>query len=418
MQQGQLWKRIGQLHQQYGPIVRIAPDELSIISPNIWSELYLNPRPPYRKDPYSQAQPLNGAHSLFTAEGDTHKRIRRHVISGVSDKVIREQSYVIEDYATQLTDRLVEEACGAENTVDMWKIYGDTTLDIITTLAIGESFLGDDGGEPSAEVESFVAHARFSTLMNSLSRWPLLRLGFIFVYSRLGAKLRLQTWRIGAAKTLKRMRMGHQMQPKQQIDFAAPILTRLSDNEKQGISPAEFQTNVLSWIFADSLLTTVALSTATYLLARHTSTLRHLQAEIRSKFESAREITVMAVQDLPYLNAVIKETLRIQHPTPITLPRVLQDGGLIDGYEIPPKVSSFPHQDRISQSDYLTIQTVIGTHLQAIQNSPLHWHDPKVFHPERFLSAEDPRYESRFEKDNKRVFQPFSTGPRNCVGAK
>lgn len=46
--------------------------------------------------------------------------------------------------------------------------------------------------------------------------------------------------------------------------------------------------------------------------------------------------------NLPYLAAVINETLRIHHPTPINLPRVVPpEGQMIDGHWIPGRVSTF-----------------------------------------------------------------------------
>ena len=38
--------------------------------------------------------------------------------------------------------------------------------------------------------------------------------------------------------------------------------------------------------------------------------------------------------------------------------------------------------------------------------------DPEAYHPERFLGGE------RFANDHMDVFQPFSFGPRNCIGRK
>lgn len=48
----------------------------------------------------------------------------------------------------------------------------------------------------------------------------------------------------------------------------------------------------------------------------------------------------------------------------------------------------------------------------AAYHSPANFADPKSFIPERFLG--DPQ----FENDSKTVLQPFSFGPRNCIGRK
>ena len=64
------------------------------------------------------------------------------------------------------------------------------------------------------------------------------------------------------------------------------------------------------------------------------------------------------------------------------------------------------------------VENIIGVNLQNIQNDPDNWVEPRVFHPERFLSQTDSRYEKRFVKDDKAAFQPFSVGGRNCMGGK
>ena len=94
-------------------------------------------------------------------------------------------------------------------------------------------------------------------------------------------------------------------------------------------------------MIAGCQLTTVALATSTYLLMRYPETLKQLTKEIRESFEKEADITIHSTLSLPYLNTVINETLRIHHPTPINLPRVVPpEGQMIDGYWIPGGVSA------------------------------------------------------------------------------
>lgn len=100
------------------------------------------------------------------------------------------------------------------------------------------------------------------------------------------------------------------------------------------------------------------------------------------------------VNSLPYLLAVLEESLRIYPPVPVALNRVVPpDGASICGRWVPGG-------------------TVVGIPQYAANHSPINFVDPDTFNPERFMSGKHPE----FEGDKRAVFQPFSAGPRNCLG--
>ena len=86
-------------------------------------------------------------------------------------------------------------------------------------------------------------------------------------------------------------------------------------------------TNLNSIILAGSETTATALSGCMYLLCTNKEALNRLSQEIRSTFRSGSEITSAQCVPLPYLNAVIEETLRIYPPVATHLPRVVPKGG-------------------------------------------------------------------------------------------
>jgi cytochrome P450 len=59
-------------------------------------------------------------------------------------------------------------------------------------------------------------------------------------------------------------------------------------------------------------------------------------------------------------------------------------------------------------------QTTIGVFQWTANNSASNFHEPDLFAPERWL----PNAPAKFANDSKDVVQPFSTGPRNCIGKK
>lgn len=77
---------------------------------------------------------------------------------------------------------------------------------------------------------------------------------------------------------------------------------------------------------------------STYYLCKSPASLGKLQQEIRSRFQSRSEINATAASQLPYLQAVIQESLRIFPPGSQGFPRI-SPGLEIDGNWVPPSVS-------------------------------------------------------------------------------
>lgn len=55
-------------------------------------------------------------------------------------------------------------------------------------------------------------------------------------------------------------------------------------------------------------------------------------------------------------------------------------------------------------------------HAWTASNSPLNFHRQADFIPERWLSPSTMDPASPFRRDNRAASQPFSVGPRNCLG--
>lgn len=118
-----------------------------------------------------------------------------------------------------------------------------------------------------------------------------------------------------------------------------------------------------------------------------------LVQEIRAAHTKPDEITMESTQQLKYLQAVLKEGLRMYPPAPTALPRIIPKGGAIVGDEFIPE------------------GTVVGVHPTALNRSEALFHKPNEFRPERWLGED-----SAYQNDCLTSIEPFSTGPRNCIG--
>ncbi|KLU82006.1 isotrichodermin C-15 hydroxylase [Magnaporthiopsis poae ATCC 64411] len=131
-------------------------------------------------------------------------------------------------------------------------------------------------------------------------------------------------------------------------------------------------------------------------LAQNPDKLKKLTDEIRGMFKRYEDIVDEELTRLPWLSAVIEESLRLHTNAANGQPRI-SPGATVDGHYIPAGCH---------------VQTAIFT----TYHSERYWHKPNSFCPERWLPATDPDHDPAFAKDMREHFRPFSVGNRNCIG--
>ncbi|XP_014504285.1 premnaspirodiene oxygenase-like [Vigna radiata var. radiata] len=113
--------------------------------------------------------------------------------------------------------------------------------------------------------------------------------------------------------------------------------------------------------------------------------------EVRRVFGSKGYMNEESLEELKYLKAVIKETLRLHPPISLLLPRECRETCEVKGYTIP-------------------AGTRVIVNAWAIARDPDYWNDPEKFYPERFMNSEIDYKGSHHE------FMPFGAGRRMCPG--
>lgn len=129
-------------------------------------------------------------------------------------------------------------------------------------------------------------------------------------------------------------------------------------------------------------------------LIRHPKILANVQEELDSVVARHRQVTESDLSKLTYLQAVVKETLRLHPPVPL-VPRMSSQSCEISGYYIPKG-------------------TTLLVNIWAIGRDPEVWTDPLEFRPNRFLPGEG-RPEMDVSGNDFRLI-PFGAGHRICAG--
>ncbi|CAI0560516.1 unnamed protein product [Linum tenue] len=123
----------------------------------------------------------------------------------------------------------------------------------------------------------------------------------------------------------------------------------------------------------------------------------HIQQKLREELDTVlgagHQITEPDIQKLPYLQAVVKETLRLRMAIPLLVPHMNLHDAKLGGFDIP-------------------AESKILVNAWWLANNPAHWKNPEEFRPERFLEEE-----AKVEANgNDFRFLPFGVGRRSCPG--
>lgn len=111
------------------------------------------------------------------------------------------------------------------------------------------------------------------------------------------------------------------------------LFTKLFDTEKSGMSFADIRQEAQSYIVAGSDTTAVSLTYLTYEVCKSRRVQEKLVAELAGVPEPVADKTL---RELPYLNQVISETLRMYSAVPAGLPRLVPEGGAsFNGFHVP-----------------------------------------------------------------------------------
>ena len=94
-------------------------------------------------------------------------------------------------------------------------------------------------------------------------------------------------------------------------------------------------------LIAGSETTATLLSGVTYYLVTNPECYKRVRDEVRNAFAQPEQMTLASTSQLPYLQAVLEEGLRIYPPVPIALPRRTTPGGdWVSGVWVPGNVSA------------------------------------------------------------------------------
>ncbi|KAI0922392.1 hypothetical protein AcV7_005936 [Taiwanofungus camphoratus] len=350
---------------------------------------------------------------LGWVEGEAeHKRMRHLVSPSLSHENVKAMSQEVRDAALQVIDNLAAEiqAQGDRTPINVLDWTGKATLNVVGRVAFLHDFEG--GNSKDAQqilnarkrgVSPIVRYAGFLTLM-LLRRFPILNdLPIPAIQSQGLVKMTIQS---GVAHEM--IRRNKDFITDEQKQRHKDLLSRLLIAQAEGkISRDELYEQISTFVVSGHETTTQTLGFTLWELSRH----QDVQQRLREELDAfPREPTYDDFQSrLPYLDAVLRETLRMYPGLPY-MERIAMKADVIPLRE----PVQLPNGDTITELPVFPGQTVLIP-IIAIHRLDSVWKDGDTFRPERWLGDLPPNEQLCSGWANT---LSFSDGPRNCIGMR
>lgn len=416
---GDAHKIMRDMHIKYGDLVRIGPNEVSFAAAHGWSDVYGQKRIPAAESQGGHAYIENPKEHLFyntvTRPGSLiampqadHIFARKTINAAFSNKAVAEQEPLVQRHVDKLIGLLRDAAkknknskeaqINDSNVVDMVQYTNWVFFDITGDLGFGEPFGSLVDGEEHAWVALIPKAVKSAVTIVNLQRLLGRTLAGFAVWLKMTAEARdrIRWHRALSDEKVERRRALGTGRP----DFMSPML----ENDEFW-NTSRLHGSLTTFITAGSETSATTMSAAMLYLTTTPATtaggqspLEKLTTEVRGAFKSDADINFVGVKNLPYLGAVLDEALRMHPPAVWGFGREAKAGGSVVA----------------NGQVFLPEATVLTICHYAMFRNPRNFALPDTFSPERWLTGSDA--DPRFRNDKRDAFQPFSYGPRNCIG--
>ncbi|KAI0512526.1 cytochrome P450 [Xylaria bambusicola] len=381
---------IVRLHQRYGPVVRIGPNELSIGDPEAFLQIYRISGPFSKSASYSVVQGSRPFDLAGERNEKVHAAQRRLVARPYSMESTLRLEPQIDELVRILLGKLDAVATSStQQVIDLGHWLQLFAFDAIGTVSFTKPYgflaSGSDNGmfprlEQTMHSASWLMHASwFFRLHQKAMPW----LGnWLAVNDRNGYFFQFAQREVQARKD----------QGGSDLDIVGQLFQ--AQQAKAELNDLSISYMMTSNVFAGSDTTSIALRAIFLSLIRHPHVLEKLRSELKDNLNNfpGKIVNAAEADSCQYLQAVIYEGLRVFSPAGFMLDRdVPAEGMVIGGRRVPGG-------------------TVVGTSPWVIHRCVEVWGgDAEEFRPERWIEAENPGHLKRF-------FFAFGGGTRTCIG--
>ncbi|KAJ4360665.1 uncharacterized protein N0V89_001231 [Didymosphaeria variabile] len=367
-----------------GDVIRVSPNELSFASVSAWKSVYgVQKGAPITKNEFWDMIGLGFDEGSIGSERDYHLAAQKRDLfaDALSNRNLVQQEPIMQQFVSLFVDK-IGKLGDTEGGMDMGQWFLYFGFDLGTKMAFGESF-ACLVRESAHEWLTLVLPLFFIiNIADNFRRLPLVVPILKLIPMKWLQGVRGKIVKYSKDQTAKRLKRSGP-----QNDFFDNCVEKV---HKGDVTEEEMASHLFTFSVAAGETQATSMTGILYYLLRDPEKRDELQREVRGAFKSTHDMDVASLLKLPYLQAVLKEGMRIHPAVPQGLPRV-SPGTMIEGIYVPQ-----------------------GTEVYVSAWSPSHderyFHDPYAFKPERWIDPDC--------RDVKDASQPFGLGPRVCPGKR
>jgi cytochrome P450 len=360
-------------HVTYGPYVRVSPNEVDISDADAIQQIYVSKGGFPKAACYANFD-IDGHKTIFSTTDHEHRAIRaKAVVPLFSTKALRENETAIWGCVDRMIERLKSES-KSQRPVNVLNLARSLAVDAVSTHLFCENYNGVSEQGPtlsvSAFVDAFVAVGRFFYLPNVVFVWL--------------------EWAITKWQADREVDDSMMIVDK----FVSNLVTNTTPKSltypgrllAAGMSDSEVKAQCKDLVFAGTDSTGMNLATIIRNLVIYPEKYERLRREVNDNIASGSN--AQEAQALTYLNAVVKEGLRISMANPTRLPHVVPRGGW-----------SF-------KDTHFPAGTLVGCSGYELHFNPVVFPSPRDFIPERWLNPTE---------EMSKYWFAFGAGSRACI---
>ena len=390
---GQLRSKLVALHAKHGPIVRYGVRSVSISDPKAIDIIYGSRAGFVTADSYKVLVGISSGKEVpslvSTQDEGRHGQLRRSVAGAFTVKGAEDYEAFVDSTIPDLLDALTRAEGGKFDLPGLLMLY---SMDSAARMAFSESLgclkTGEDVGGSIVMIRDRLRHWGHWSSVPWLER---------LVYRNLWAMRQSKGNTPSAMAGTAAQKLNARLRQKDGQD-ESDMLQKFIQAHHANPETLDLQGIIgllISAITGAGDTTAATMAAIVYYLMKHPSSLKKLRIELHEAGLSKDEIPAYAkVSKLPYLSAVIKETMRLYPVQTWPIERLVPSGGVtVAGHFIPERTS-------------------VGIFVPSLHlDLDVFGQDAERFRPERWMDTD---LES--VKKMEHAFMGFSRGRRVCLG--